>query len=212
MIEHHNVLRRLQKVVHQLRGDLAIEVILQNDDRIGLTVFGHAEGLVERTSSHERQTEAVALGRDEAQPGGMAGIAQSFRHIRGGLNHGLAATAESGNHERPLRAFQRAGDDPRQLSNLLAQARNFRCFRIDLMRDGESQPGHVVRRRPVSSGGDVIQASGARRSDESGPFASCTAVRTASFIQEGIFSVAAISSGCWRTDWRRLSAIRAPNW
>ena len=34
------------------------------------------------------------------------------------------------------------------------------------MSDGESQPRHIVRRRPVSSGGDVIQASGARRRDE----------------------------------------------
>ncbi len=78
----------------------------------------------------------------------------------------FAPATGPGNHQRPLRALKRAGDRARQLSHLLGQARNFRRRRVNLMSNGEAQPRYVVGRRPVGSGGDVIQTRGSRRRDE----------------------------------------------
>ena len=46
--------------------------------------------------------------------------AQGFRHVRRGLNHGIAPATKPGNHQRPLRAFQRARDHLGQIPDLSA--------------------------------------------------------------------------------------------
>jgi hypothetical protein len=124
MIEHHKMLRRFQQLVRLLRRHPAIEVILQDNQgaEFDLATAGERESLAEGTGSHERETHAVALGRDQTQRGGTAAIAQGLRHVRRGLNHGFAPATESRNYQRPLRALQGAGDDARQIHHLLGQS------------------------------------------------------------------------------------------
>ena len=141
-----------------LMADAPVEIVFENYQRIHLAFLHGAQRIIQVFAAHQAQAHAVAFGQGVTQAGRAACGRERTGCTGSGLDHLGAAQAGPREDQRNVSLSQCPGNRLGQRALVIAQVINRGRGSIYFVRDGKPQPGDILRRGVIGSGGDFVQA------------------------------------------------------